>query len=209
MLLYYIWSGGNHLYGDYEEARMTNVQKDAPCLSHVTDCLLVNLLCRLIHPDIYQRASAAQLLAHPFFWTQQSKFDFMADVCKSFEDMCSETIFSIFTTLEAGREWMDLNDWVSSVGDAVYTGMRDVFGPYVPNVVGLLRFMYDVASDSDAKHLPEDVRQMLPEPAHFFLSRFSRVFLALYELVMVQEHYKKMPLIKNYLTPLHVAKRHL
>ena len=67
MLAYYIWSGGRHLYGEGRTTCLLNLHREAPLLSHVTDALLLNLLCLLLHPDTKKRLDAQQALAYVTF----------------------------------------------------------------------------------------------------------------------------------------------
>lgn len=106
---HYVLFPGEHPFGEWfeREANIMNGHLDLQHLKQVPD--LLDLLSRMLANDPMHRPSAAQVSAHPFFWSSAKRLDFLVLLSDRLEREPSNS--PIMITLESnaativGRHW--------------------------------------------------------------------------------------------------------
>jgi serine/threonine protein kinase len=106
---HYVLFPGDHPFGEWfeREANIMNGHLDLQHLKQVPD--LLDLLSRMLANDPMHRPSAAEVSAHPFFWSSAKRLDFLVFVSDRLEREPSNS--PIMITLESnaaaivGRHW--------------------------------------------------------------------------------------------------------
>ncbi|XP_071397279.1 uncharacterized protein [Centroberyx affinis] len=79
MLIYYILSGGHHPFGKAFECEY-NIHKENYCLEHVQDVVAKDLTEDMINGEPKERPTVEKCLAHPFFWPNERKVEYLRKI---------------------------------------------------------------------------------------------------------------------------------
>lgn len=71
MLIYYVFSGGKHPFGDKSHKCQCNIEEGKYRLEHVKDVVAKDLIEWMIVGEPKNRPTAKECLSHPFFWNNE------------------------------------------------------------------------------------------------------------------------------------------
>jgi len=114
-VFYYVLTGGDHPFGDrYERER--NILRDAYDLDKLDsmgeDGLEAkDLITRMLAHQPKQRATVAEIMTHPFFWTPLKRLTFLQDVSDRFEVEVRDPPSVLLQALESQAPSIIGNDW--------------------------------------------------------------------------------------------------
>ncbi|XP_053132408.1 serine/threonine-protein kinase/endoribonuclease IRE2 [Hemicordylus capensis] len=180
-VFYYVVSSGQHPFGD-SLRRQANILTGAYQLGHLQPETHENLIGqelmeRMISSDPHRRPSAAQVLAHPFFWSHEKQLQFFQDVSDRVEREPVEG--PIICALEAGGREVVRDNWRLHISVPLQADLRK-FRTYKGNSVrDLLRALRN--KKHHYQELPSSVQESLgalPQGfVQYFTSRFPRLLL--------------------------------
>jgi serine/threonine-protein kinase/endoribonuclease IRE1 len=223
----YLLSNGEHPFGSRFE-RELNILKGEVDLSRL-DTLgeegneAKHLVLNLIDPDPTQRAPAAQIPAHPFFWDANKRLSFLTNASDRFDTMERDPPAPPLVKLEEGAVDVIGPNWHRKL-DQLFIQDLGKFRTYDPKKVqDLLRAMRNKVSnlmvqtqidrltgtESFQSHHYQDMQPRLQQivgqlPDGFltyFTSRFPRLFLHVYAILISQPLIRSEPRFKLFFTP--------
>ncbi|NXF01288.1 ERN1 endoribonuclease, partial [Smithornis capensis] len=191
-IFYYVVSGGQHPFGDSlrRQANILAGSYQLSCLQEEAHDKLVarELIVAMINPEPQHRPSAAVVLVHPFFWSQEKQLQFFQDVSDRIEKEPAEG--PIVSALESGGRAVVRTNWRMHISLPLQMDLRKFRTYRGGSVRDLLRAM------RNKKHhyheLPADVQAALgsvPEGfVQYFTSRFPRLLLHTHRAMQVCAH---------------------
>lgn len=185
-VVFYVLSHGRHPYGESFErdANILRGKADLSPVKHLPEAY--DLVKFLIDVDPSKRLTCEDAMAHPFFWTEEQKLDFICHVSDRVETEKPEselrTSLETFAPLIVGNSWNEL----------IYEGLLANLGKYRKYNYSSIRDCLRVIRNkkNHYRDLPEDVQNELGSlPVNFYyyfadrfpnLVVFSFYFIAAY-----------------------------
>ena len=197
-LFYYVITGGRHPFGSLHLRQANIVQGRSDLSALDNDMIAVDLISRMIAQRPEDRPDAQEILAHPFFWDDKRRLNFLHEASDKLE-IEGKTSPPVLL-LEAGALEVIGNNWCTRI-DKVFLDSLGKFRKYQESSIrDLMRLIRN--KKNHYEDLPEDVRQLLgPLPSGFldyFSSRFPRLFLHTYRVIAHTPKFRQDPQFEDY-----------
>uniref|UniRef100_A0A3B1JVW2 Uncharacterized protein n=1 Tax=Astyanax mexicanus TaxID=7994 RepID=A0A3B1JVW2_ASTMX len=155
MLVYYILSKGHHPFG--EEVRIeVNILDGKYSLKHLKDDLAKDLVEWMIQEDMNERPKVEETLAHPFFWTDEKKLEYLNKLGNVTEVQnyrnADEELLHALEELTVGKTF---SGWKAKFPAEVVQKLEGRKKAYSEDTLGLLRFIRNLH-----EHYPEDAEKI-------------------------------------------------
>ncbi|XP_009007573.1 serine/threonine-protein kinase/endoribonuclease IRE2 isoform X4 [Callithrix jacchus] len=180
-VFYYVLSGGSHPFGE-SLYRQANILTGVPCLAHLEEEVHDKVVARdlvgaMLSPPPQARPSAAQVLAHPFFWSKAKQLQFFQDVSDWLEKESEQE--PLVRALETGGCAVVRDNWHEHIPVPLQTDLRRFRSYKGTSVRDLLRAVRN--KKHHYRELPVEVRQALGQIpdgfVQYFTNRFPRLLL--------------------------------
>ncbi|XP_012320163.1 serine/threonine-protein kinase/endoribonuclease IRE2 isoform X1 [Aotus nancymaae] len=180
-VFYYVLSGGSHPFGE-SLYRQANILTGVPCLAHLEEEVHDKVVARdlvgaMLSPLPQARPSAAQVLAHPFFWSRAKQLQFFQDVSDWLEKESEQE--PLVRALETGGCAVVRDNWHEHISMPLQTDLRRFRSYKGTSVRDLLRAVRN--KKHHYRELPVEVRQALGQVpdgfVQYFTNRFPRLLL--------------------------------
>nr|GMC94736.1 serine/threonine-protein kinase/endoribonuclease IRE1a isoform X1 [Ipomoea batatas]GMC96751.1 serine/threonine-protein kinase/endoribonuclease IRE1a isoform X1 [Ipomoea batatas] len=197
-VLFHCLTGGSHPFGNPLE-RDINITKnkfDLFFVNHNPEA--VDLLSRLLHHNAEKRPKAAEVIAHPLFWTSEKRLSFLRDTSDMLEreDWDSE----ILEALEATSRVSMRGRWHLKMHPQLLETILWYRDYSFDSVQDLLRAIRNVLNHY--RELRPKIQAILgPMPEGFdayFTSRFPRLLIEVYKVMT--RHCKRQEWFQKYFT---------
>jgi len=151
----------------------------------------IGLLRQMIAEDQKLRPSSAYVLSHPIFWSDSKQLNFVADVCKVFEDFDSGDVWKVKTELNGNfaliAENCNLQEdgWMGLVCPVVqyYLKNNGVSHYSGDKITDLYRAIYNLEKHAHNAKLPQNVKKELGQNhMHYWLPRFPLLISILWSV---------------------------
>ncbi|XP_078147739.1 serine/threonine-protein kinase/endoribonuclease IRE1-like isoform X2 [Centroberyx gerrardi] len=150
MLIYYILSGGNHPFGKSFECEY-NIHKGNYSLEHVQDVVAKDLIEDMINGEPKKRPTVEECLAHPFFWPNERKVEYLRKIGNQTEvAKYEEADQTLICELDQNGFF---SQWKNKLPPELVQKMdgKKMKKKYPDNTLGLLRFIRNLL-----EHYAED-----------------------------------------------------
>ncbi|XP_043101703.1 uncharacterized protein LOC122349643 [Puntigrus tetrazona] len=150
MLVYYILSGGHHPFGkgaacDY------NILQGIYSLEHLDDEVAKDLIKWMISENPKDRPTVEQTLAHPFFWTDDKRVEYLKKIGTQKEvEKYNNIDEELFQAVEKYTEGKSFSKWKTKLPSDILQKMEPK-KPYPENTLALLRLIRNLH-----EHHPDD-----------------------------------------------------
>ncbi|CAH9089985.1 unnamed protein product [Cuscuta europaea] len=195
-VLFHCITGGCHPFGNPLE-RDINITKnriDLFLVKHMPEA--VELLSGLLDPNAEMRPNAGEVLAHPFFWTSETRLAFLRDTSDRVEVEDRDSGSVLLKALEL--EGTSVCGWDSKLDPALLHDIARYRRYQFHSVRDLLRLIRN--KSNHYRQLPTEVQELLgPLPEGFdayFTSRFPRLLIQVYKVV--SSHCRKEEVFHKY-----------
>ncbi|KAF7664786.1 hypothetical protein LDENG_00165810 [Lucifuga dentata] len=171
MLIYYIFSGGHHPFGDIACECEYNIYKGIYSLDHIQDVVAKDLIEWMINKEPNQRPKVEECLNHPFFWTNKRRGEYLRRTGNRKEvENCRNADKDLISFLDetAGDA---VSQWKNKFPAKLVQKMDGKKKPYPENTFGLLRFIRILY-----EHYAEDKDKMNVDVISLFPNLFGCVF---------------------------------
>ncbi|XP_057192757.1 uncharacterized protein LOC130556073 [Triplophysa rosa] len=141
MLVYYILSSGHHPFceGPYCEV---NILEGKYKLEHLDDDVAKDLVEWMINEDPGKRPTVEQTLAHPFFWNDERKVEYLKTMGNQKEaENCRNADEELLRAIEECTEGKTFSKWKTKFPPELIQKLDGKKKPYPENTLGLLRFI--------------------------------------------------------------------
>lgn len=154
VLLYYNEKMKNPFASNSEDTEQ-NVLTNRYSLEYINDHSLHDLVCHSIKIKYEERISIQEVCVHPYFWTAEKKFNFLANL-SDFIECKKDTIKRVFLRLERNKGKLYQNTWSEHL-DGIVTRELVNFRLYNEKLVkGLLRAIRN--KGRHFKELPNEIK---------------------------------------------------
>ncbi|KAF4110548.1 hypothetical protein G5714_007579 [Onychostoma macrolepis] len=155
MLVYYILSGGQHPFGKGPRCEV-NILEGRYSLQHLDDDVAKDLVEGMINEDPNNRPTVEQTLAHPFFWTDERRVEYLKKMGNQKEvEICRNVDEELLQTLEKYTEGKSFSEWKTKLPSELVQKLDGKKKAYPENTLGLLRFIRNLH-----EHYPEDAESI-------------------------------------------------
>ncbi|XP_048048563.1 sensor for unfolded proteins in the ER ire1-like [Megalobrama amblycephala] len=155
MLVYYILSGGHHPFGRGPYCEI-NILEGNYSLEHLDDLVAKDLVEWMINETPDKRPTVEQTLAHPFFWTDERRVEYMKKVGNQKEaENCRKVDAVLLRTIEKHTEGKSFSEWKTKLPRELVQKLDGKKKPYPGNLLGLLRFIRNLH-----EHYPEEAKHI-------------------------------------------------
>ncbi|KAI8083052.1 uncharacterized protein BX664DRAFT_317049 [Halteromyces radiatus] len=203
-IFYYVLSNGDHpfgnrfgresniLKGDYDISKLETMGEDG--------IEAMDLIDAMISTNPRSRPTAAQVLAHPFFWSTSKRLAFLQDASDRFEVEQRDPPSLLLQSLEKDAKKIVGYDWYRRIDRVVANDLgkfRKYDGKRVRDLLRALR---------NKKHhwqdLPDAVKRTLGEPPdqflYYFTARFPLLLLHTYHIILSHDHLTREGALRQY-----------
>lgn len=210
-VFYYLLSRGEHPFGQRFE-REKNILSNKVSLHGILPELTrerqkeaAHLIEQMLHPEPKRRPSAAQLLMHIFFWTNDKKLKLIQDVSDKLEFQNQENTDLIMKieTMGAKHQVLKgyLNNWTGVLHQSLVQELQKWRKYNSSSFCDLLRFIRN--KKNHFRELPKEAKQFLGSTndsyLRYFASLFPTMMLAVDEFV--RRNLLNDPLFAQYYDP--------
>ncbi|KDN52510.1 hypothetical protein K437DRAFT_254094 [Tilletiaria anomala UBC 951] len=191
-IYYYLLSNGDHPFGSRFE-RELNVLRGRVDLTRL-DTLgeegneAKHLIFNLINSDPTQRASAQDIISHPYFWDSSKRLSFLTNASDRFDTMERDPPAPALVSLESGALDVIGKNWQRRLDQAFVQDLGK-FRSYDPKKLqDLLRAMRNKSHHfQDMQPRLQQILGPLPEGfLNYFTQRFPKLFLHVYAVIIEQ-----------------------
>ncbi|XP_036453022.1 serine/threonine-protein kinase ppk4-like [Colossoma macropomum] len=154
MLVYYILSRGHHPFGKGARCE-SNILDGKYSLEHLEDDVAKDLVEWMINEDVKERPKVEEALAHPFFWTDEKRVEYLQKLgnVKEVQYYLSpdEELLHAIEIMAMGKTF---SEWKTKLPAEIVHKVDGKKKPYPENLLGLLRFirnLYEHYSDDAEK----------------------------------------------------------
>ncbi|KAM4611363.1 serine/threonine-protein kinase/endoribonuclease IRE1-like [Polymixia lowei] len=141
MLIYYILSGGHHPFGNNRKCE-SNIEIGLYSLEHVQDVVAKDLIEWMINEEPKKRPKVEQCLAHPFFWSNERRVEYLIKTGNMNEvENCRKADQELVDALDQYAEEGFFNQWKDKFPSELVQKMDGKKKSYPENSLGLLRFI--------------------------------------------------------------------
>ncbi|XP_051756599.1 uncharacterized protein LOC127516227 isoform X1 [Ctenopharyngodon idella] len=155
MLVYYILSRGHHPFGKGPFCEV-NILQGRYSLEHLDDDVAKDLIEWMINEDPNNRPTVEQTLAHPFFWTDERRVEYLKKMGNqnetgSYRNVDEELLHAI----EKYTEGKSFSEWKTKLPSELVQKLDGKKKAYPENTLGLLRFIRNLH-----EHYPDDAESI-------------------------------------------------
>ncbi|CAM4530689.1 unnamed protein product [Leuciscus chuanchicus] len=169
MLVYYILSRGYHPFGKGPFCEV-NILQGKYSLEHLDDDVAKNLVEWMISETPDNRPTVEQTLAHPFFWTDERRMEYLKKVGNQNETENHRNVDEeLLHAIEEYTEGKSFSEWKTKLPSELVQKLDGKKKSYTENTLGLLRFIRNLH-----EHYPEDAESI--NLMHSFPDLFGSVF---------------------------------
>ncbi|XP_050958990.1 uncharacterized protein LOC127160394 [Labeo rohita] len=155
MLVYYILSGGHHPFGKGPRCEV-NILEGRYSLEHLDDDVAEDLVEWMINENEKKRPTVEQTLAHPFFWTDDRRVEYLKKIGNQKEgENCQNVDEELLQAAEKCTEGKSFSEWKTKMPSELVQKLDGKKKPYPENTLGLLRFIRNLH-----EHYPEDAESI-------------------------------------------------
>ncbi|XP_016346136.1 serine/threonine-protein kinase PAK 2-like [Sinocyclocheilus anshuiensis] len=155
MLVYYILSGGHHPFGKGPFCEV-NILQGRYSLEHLEDDVEKDLVECMINENPNNRPTVEQTLAHPFFWTNERRVEYLKKMGNQNEaENCRNVDEELLQTVEKYIEGKSFSEWKTKLPSELIQKLDGKKKGYPENTLGLLRFIRNLH-----EHYPEDAESI-------------------------------------------------
>ncbi|KAA0723830.1 putative serine/threonine-protein kinase irlD [Triplophysa tibetana] len=151
MLVYYILSRGHHPFGKGPFCEV-NILQGKYTLEHLEDDVAKDLVEWMINDDPVKRPTVEQTLAHPFFWNDEKKVEYVKKlgIQKEAEKYLNadEELLLAIEEFTIGKSFYE---WRNKFSPELVQKLDGKKKPYPENILGLLRFVRNMH-----EHYPDE-----------------------------------------------------
>ncbi|XP_052418334.1 uncharacterized protein LOC127962717 isoform X2 [Carassius gibelio] len=141
MLVYYILSRGHHPFGKGAACEY-NILRGRYSLDHVDDDVAKDLVEWMINEDPNNRPTVEQTLAHPFFWTDDRRVEYLKKLGNQKEvENCRNVDEELLQNVEKNTEGKSFSEWKTKLPSELVQKLDGKKKAYPENTLGLLRFI--------------------------------------------------------------------
>ncbi|GJE93190.1 PKc-like and RNase Ire1 domain-containing protein [Phanerochaete sordida] len=203
-LFYYVLTNGGHPYGERYEREM-KILKDEKSLDGLErfgeeGSEAVDLICKMLSPEPYERPDTSTCLLHPYFWDPGKRLNFLQDASDRFEIMCRDPRDPMLIELERNAFSVVGNDWNARLDKWFIENLgkyRKYDGRSVQDLMRALRNKKHHYQD-----LPDNVKRQIGSMPEGFLSyftkRFPRLFLHVHSVVVTSSQLRSESMFRTY-----------
>ncbi|XP_067937029.1 serine/threonine-protein kinase/endoribonuclease IRE1-like [Watersipora subatra] len=196
-LIYYVVSGGKHAFGDKlrRQANILNAEYKLESISSPEHICCLHLISWMLAHDSHERPSMAEVLAHPYFWSEEKQLRFFSDVSDRIEKEPEGSY--VVRGLEDRSDSVLKGDWKDHISIELYNDLKRFRSYRGSSLRDLLRAMRN--KKHHYRELPEEVTKSLgqipDEFVRYFTSRFPKLLLHSY---LTMACVRKEPLFSKY-----------
>ncbi|XP_073763672.1 serine/threonine-protein kinase/endoribonuclease IRE1-like isoform X2 [Danio rerio] len=151
MLVYYILSRGHHPFGKGIFCEV-NILQGRYSLEHLDDDVAKDLVEWMINENPNNRPTVEQSLAHPFFWTDERRVEYLKIIGNLNEaENCRKVDEELLYAVEKFTEGKSFSQWKTKFPSELVQKLDGKKKGYPENTLGLLRFIRNLH-----EHYPED-----------------------------------------------------
>ncbi|KAG9274221.1 hypothetical protein AMEX_G11121 [Astyanax mexicanus] len=155
MLVYYILSKGHHPFGEGVFCE-SNIFSAKYSLEHLKDDMAKDLVEWMIKDNLRERPKVEETLAHPFFWTDERKLEYLRKLGNVKEVQNYRTadmeLLHASEDLTVGKTF---SGWKAKFPAEVVQKLDGKKNAYTEDTLGLLRFIRNLH-----EHYPEDAEKI-------------------------------------------------
>ncbi|XP_056609508.1 serine/threonine-protein kinase/endoribonuclease IRE2-like [Triplophysa dalaica] len=141
MLVYYILSRGHHPFSKGAACEY-NILQGKYTLEHLEDDVAKDLVELMINDDPVKRPTVEKTLAHPFFWNDERKVDYVKRLGNQTEaENCRKVDEELLRAIEKCTEGKTFSEWRNKFGPELVQKLDEKKKAYPENTLGLLRFV--------------------------------------------------------------------
>ncbi|XP_078499550.1 2-5A-dependent ribonuclease-like [Lissotriton helveticus] len=151
-----------------------------------------DLIQKLLNPD-EEHQSIKDFFKHPFFWSRDSKFNFLQEVGNEPDIKTSEKCTLVVNLNRPDAiEGKTFNEWTKRIDKRILDDMnlRNPKYPYKDTVESLLKFIRNMGAHFQEKK--EIIKEIIKDPGEYFLNLFPDLTLYIYETIRVLEDKKRL-----------------
>ncbi|XP_067257448.1 probable serine/threonine-protein kinase irlE isoform X2 [Chanodichthys erythropterus] len=155
MLVYYILSRGHHPFGKGPYCEV-NILQGKYLLEHLDDDVAKDLVEWMINEDPNNRPTVEQTLAHPFFWTDERRLEYLKKMGNQKEaESCRDVDEELLRAIEKYTEGKSFSEWKTKLPSDLVQKLDGKKKGYPENTLGLLRFIRNLH-----EHYPDDAESI-------------------------------------------------
>ncbi|XP_016368982.1 uncharacterized protein LOC107709092 isoform X2 [Sinocyclocheilus rhinocerous] len=155
MLVYYILSGGHHPFGEQPFCEV-NILQGRYSLEHLDDDVAKDLVEWMINEDPNNRPTVEQTLAHPFFWTDDRRVEYLKKLGNQKEVNNYRNVDEeLLQAAEKYTEGKSFSEWRTKFPSEIVQKLEGKKKGYPENTLGLLRFIRNLH-----EHYQEDAESI-------------------------------------------------
>ncbi|XP_067277868.1 uncharacterized protein [Pseudorasbora parva] len=155
MLVYYILSRGHHPFGKGPFCEV-NILQGKYSLEHLDDDVAKDLVEWMINKTPNNRPTVEQTLAHPFFWTDERRVEYLKKLGNQKEaENCRNVDEELIQAIEQYTEGKSFSQWKTKLPSELVQKLDGKKKSYPENTLGLLRFIRNLH-----EHYPEDAESI-------------------------------------------------
>ncbi|KAA0723828.1 Serine/threonine-protein kinase/endoribonuclease ire-1 [Triplophysa tibetana] len=141
MLVYYILSRGHHPFGKGAACEY-NILQGKYTMEHLDDDVAKDLVEWMINEAPGKRPTVEQTLAHPFFWNDERKVDYVKKLGNQTEaENCRKVDEELLRAIEKCTEGKTFSEWRNKFSPELVQKLDEKKKAYPENTLGLLRFV--------------------------------------------------------------------
>ncbi|XP_051509045.1 uncharacterized protein LOC127412400 isoform X3 [Myxocyprinus asiaticus] len=141
MLVYYILSRGHHPFGKDPFCEV-NILQGNYSLEHLDDEVAKDLVEWMINENLQERPTVEQTLAHPFFWSDERRVEYLKKMGNQKEvENCRNADEELLHAIKKYTEEKTFSAWKTKLPLELIQKLDGKKKAYPENTLGLLRFV--------------------------------------------------------------------
>lgn len=177
MLLYYNETNRNP-FDINSEPIEENILRGEYSLKYLNDHCLHDLICHCLNGKYQERMNIKTVVAHPYFWNNEKKFNFIANLSDFLENK-SEEGKRVFLRLERNKNKLFQHTWSNSIDTLIENELKNFRFYNLGSVKGLLRAIRN--KGRHYKELPEEIKAIygnFPDGyMNYYIERFPSLLM--------------------------------
>ncbi|XP_016099456.1 uncharacterized protein [Sinocyclocheilus grahami] len=163
MLVYYILSGGHHPFGEDVDCEY-NISRGRYSLEHLDDDVAKDLVEWMINENPNERPTVEQTLAHPFFWTDDRRVQYLKILGNEKEaENCRNADEELLNAIVKYSEGKSFSEWKTKLPSELVQKLDGKKKAYPENTLGLLRFIRNLHEHYKADAVTINLMALFPD----------------------------------------------
>ncbi|XP_016099442.1 uncharacterized protein [Sinocyclocheilus grahami] len=163
MLVYYILSGGQHPFGEDVDCEY-NISRGRYSLEHLDDDVAKDLVEWMINENPNERPTVEQTLAHPFFWTDDRRVQYLKILGNEKEaENCRNADEELLNAIAKYSEGKSFSEWKTELPSELVQKLDGKKKAYPENTLGLLRFIRNLHEHYKADAVTINLMALFPD----------------------------------------------